>query len=123
MVYALVPVLLPQLLAGKLKAVAVTSAKRIQALPNTPTFAELGIDSDVAAWYGLMAPAGTPKPVIDRLSAALQEVMNMPEMQQKMHRIGVEPLSSTPDEMRTLVRTELAFWEKEAKTMPQLVNK
>lgn len=123
MVYALVPVLLPQILGGKLQAVAVTSAKRIPALPNTPAFAELGIDSDVAAWYGLMAPAGTPKPIIERLSAALQKVMNLPEMQQKMHRIGVEPLSSTPEEMRSLVRTELAFWEKEARTMPQLVNK
>jgi tripartite-type tricarboxylate transporter receptor subunit TctC len=123
MVYALVPVLLPQIQGGKLKAIAVTTAKRSQALPNTPTFAEIGIDSDVAAWYGLMAPAGTPKPVVERLSSALQKVMNMPEMQQKMHQIGVEPLSSTPEEMRALVRSELAFWEKEAKSMPQLVNK
>jgi tripartite-type tricarboxylate transporter receptor subunit TctC len=123
MVYALVPVLLPQIQGGKLKAIAVTSAKRIHALPNTPAFAELGIESDVAAWYGLMAPAGTPKPVIERLSAAVQKIMNMPEMQQKMVQIGVEPLSSTPDEMRALVHKELAFWEKEAKSMPQLVNK
>ena len=123
MVYALVPVLLPQIQGGKLKAIAVTSAKRIQALPNTPAFSEIGIDSDVAAWYGLMAPAGTPRPVIEQLSASVRKVMNRPEMRQKMEQIGVEPLSSTPDEMRTLVHSELAFWEKEARSMPQLVNK
>jgi tripartite-type tricarboxylate transporter receptor subunit TctC len=96
MVYALVPVLLPQILGGKLKAVAVTSAKRIQALPNTPAFAELGIDSDVAAWYGLMAPAGTPKPVIDRLSAALQEVMNMPCAGATSRKLNSCPLKNRP---------------------------
>jgi tripartite-type tricarboxylate transporter receptor subunit TctC len=123
MVYALVPVLLPHIQAGKLKAIAVTTAKRISSLPNTPAFAELGIDSDVAAWYGLMAPAGTPKPAIDRLSAVVQKVMASPEMKQKMQAIGVEPTPGSADDLRTLIRTQTAFWQVTAKALPQLVNK
>lgn len=123
MVYALVPVLLPHIQAGKLKAIAVTTAKRISSLPGTPAFAELGIDSDVAAWYGLMAPAGTPKESIDRLSAIVQKVMATPQMKQKMQAIGVEATPGSADELRNLIRTQTVFWQATAKALPQLVNK
>lgn len=123
MVYALVPVLLPHIQAGKLKAIAVTTSKRISSLPNTPAFAELGIDSDVAAWYGLMAPAGTPKPVIERLSAVLQKIMASPEMSKKMEAIGVEPTPGSADDLRNLISAQTSFWQATAKALPQLVNK
>lgn len=123
MVYALVPVLLPHIQGGKLKAIAVTTSKRIATLPNTPAFAELGIDSDVAAWYGLLAPAGTPKAVVDKLSAVVLKIMSSREMTQKMRAIGVEPTPGTADDLRGIIRSQTAFWETTAKALPQLVNK
>src|SRR5690606_22568042 len=111
MVFALVPVLLPHIQAGKLKAIAITSAKRVSTLPDVPTLAELGLDVDIAAWYGLMAPAGTPKAIIEQLSAAAQKVVTSAEMKQRMQAMGVEPTPGSADRMRELMRNQTSFWE------------
>lgn len=123
MVYALVPVLLPHIQAGKLKAIGVTSAKRFASLPDVPTFAEIGLDYDVTVWFGLFAPAGTPKPIVERLARATQKIMGSPEMGQSIRTDGAEPASSRPDEMRAQLRAELAFWQQIARSMPHLVQK
>jgi tripartite-type tricarboxylate transporter receptor subunit TctC len=123
MVYALVPVLLPHIQAGKLKALAVTTGKRLGSLPDVPTLTELGVDYDVAIWYGLLAPAGTPKPVTDRIAAATQKIMSSPEMGQKIRAVGAESAWNKPEEFQAMLRKDLVFWQQVAKTMPHLVKK
>lgn len=123
MVFALVPVLLPHIQGGKLKPLAVTTSRRLSALPDVPTLTELGVDYDIAIWYGLLAPAGTPKPVVDLLSSATQKIMSSPEMAQKIRASGAEPASSKPEEFQAQLRRETAFWQQAAKSMPHLVQK
>jgi tripartite-type tricarboxylate transporter receptor subunit TctC len=123
MVYADVPVLLPHIQAGTLKPLGVTTASRVASLPDVPTFAESGVDYDVAAWYGLLAPAGTPKPIVERLAHATQSIMTRSEMVQKVRAGGLEPASSRPEELQELLRKDLAFWQLIAKSMPHLVQK
>lgn len=123
MVYALVPVLLPHIQAGKLKAIGVTSAKRFPSLPDVPTFAEIGVDYDITVWFAMFTPAGTPKPIIDRLARATQKIMTSADMGQAIRADGAEPASSRPEDMQALLRNELAFWQQVAKAMPHLVQK
>jgi tripartite-type tricarboxylate transporter receptor subunit TctC len=123
MVYAGVPVLLPYIQAGKLRALAVTTASRVASLPDVPTFVESGVDYDVVAWYGLLAPAGTPKPIVERLARATTSIMTRSEMVQKVRASGLEPATSRPDELQQLLRKDLAFWQAVAKSMPNLVQK
>lgn len=123
MVYALVPVLLPHIQAGKLKPLAVTSNKRFAGLPNVPTFAESGVGFEMTMWYGLFTPGGTPKPIVDRLARATQQIMTSKEMIDWIRSAGADPLSSTPDESRAQLRKETAYWQGVAKALPQLVQK
>jgi tripartite-type tricarboxylate transporter receptor subunit TctC len=123
MVFALVPVLLPNIQSGQLKALAVTTRQRMSSLPDVPTLTELGVDYDIAIWYGLFAPAGTPRAVVDRLAVATQKIMSTPEMGQKIRASGAEPAWNKPAEFQAMLRTETAFWQQVAKAMPQLVQK
>ncbi len=122
MVYALVPVLLPHIQSGKLKALGVTSGKRIGALPTTPTFVESGIDYDVAIWYGLLTTAGTPRAATARLAQATQKIVGNAEFAQKMRAGGAEPVASTPEDFLREIKAETAFWQKVATAMPNLVS-
>ena len=122
MVYALVPVLLPHIQSGRLKAIGVTSAKRSPALPSTPTFIESGVDYDVSIWYGLIAPAGVPRAVLDRLARATRNIVANADFAQKLRAIGADPVSSTPEEFARQVQAETVFWQKVATSMPQLVS-
>lgn len=123
MVYALVPVLLPHFQGGKLKAMAVTTGARLSALPDVPTLAELGVDYDVGIWYGLLAPAGTPKAVVDRIASVTQKIMNSPEMVQKIRASGAEVATSKPEEFQAMLKKETSFWQQVAKSLPHLVQK
>lgn len=123
MVYALVPVLLPHIQAGKLKPLAVTSSRRFQGLPNVPTFAESGVDFDMTLWYGVFTPAGTPRPVIERLAAATRKVMSSKDLADSIRGAGADPLHSRPDEFRAQLRKEHTYWQGVAKAMPKLVQK
>lgn len=122
-VFSLLPVLLPQIQGGKLKPLAVTSAKRQSALPDVPTFTELGIDYDISLWYGLMAPAGTPKAVLDRLAGMAEKVMTTPDLALKIRAGGAEPAWNKPDEFKALLRADTAYWKQVAKKLPHLVQK
>lgn len=123
MVYALVPVLLPHIQAGKLKPLAVTSGKRFVGLPNVPTFVESGVDFEMSMWYGLFTPGGTPKPIIDRLARATQNIMTSKEMIDWIRTAGADPVSNTPDEFRAQMRKETTYWQGVAKALPQLIRK
>ncbi|HSV19553.1 MAG TPA: tripartite tricarboxylate transporter substrate binding protein [Casimicrobiaceae bacterium] len=103
---------LPQLRAGKLKAIAVTGDKRSALLPDVPTVAESGIPGFATVqWQGLSAPAGTPPAVVKRLHQAMLEVMRRPEVVDKIKGQGLEAVSSaTPDEFQQMIRAELKRW-------------
>lgn len=104
----------PQVKAGKMRAVAVTGDKRARALPDAPTLAEQGIPGvAVNAWWGIVAPAGTPKPVIGRFHAELSKALNLPDVRKTLSEgIGMELLVSTPEQMDRFVAAEVARWSK-----------
>lgn len=103
----------PHIMAGKLRAIAVTTAKRSSALPNVPTVAEAGLPGyEVSPWFAVFVPAATPKPIVNRLNAALVEAMKQPDVKAKFDMIGAEPVGSTPAELGTHVNRELVRWGK-----------
>jgi tripartite-type tricarboxylate transporter receptor subunit TctC len=102
---------MPRLRSGQMIGLAVTSARRIAALPDLPTVAESGLPGfEVAAWFGVFAPAGTPKPIVDRLSAEIRKAVAAPEVRQRLIDLGAEPLGSTPEEFSAFVKSEYARW-------------
>ncbi len=121
MVYALVPVLIPQLQGGRLKALGVASNRRLAVLPGVPTFVEAGIDYEATVWFGLLAPSGTPKAVLNRLSQATQKIAESAAFTDKLTPIGAVAVSATPEEFRAQLVAETAFWQQVAKSMPHLV--
>ncbi len=98
--------------SGKLKAVALTSAKRHASLPDVGTFAEAGLTGfDVAAWYGMLAPAGTPKPVIAIIHGAVAKILAAPEMKERfLTTIGGDPVGGTPEQFAADIKSDIARW-------------
>ncbi len=97
--------------AGKLRAIAVTGPARWPGLPDVPTVAEQGVPGyDVRSWAGLLAPAGTPRPIIDRLNAELQKSLLVPAVRARLEDMGGEARGSTPEEMRAMVTNETQKW-------------
>ena len=97
--------------AGKVRALGVTSAKRMAALPQVATIAELGLKGyDVSNWLGLFAPAGTPKEVVAALHAAVGKAMATPALRAQLTALGIEPAFNTPDEFTALIKAELPKW-------------
>jgi tripartite-type tricarboxylate transporter receptor subunit TctC len=97
--------------AGKLRALATTGPQRWPGMPNVPTVAEQGVPGyDVRSWAGLMAPAGTPRPVVDRLNAETVKALNTPAVRQRLEDKGGEARGSTPEEMKAMVGSELQKW-------------
>jgi len=102
--------------AGKLKAIAVTGPKRLAALPDVPTVSEIALPGyEFMTWYGLAAPAGTPKPIIDRLNADLRKTMASPEVMEKLASIGGDLTFNSPDEFAAMIKSEVGRWHKLAK--------
>jgi tripartite-type tricarboxylate transporter receptor subunit TctC len=103
----------PHILSGKLRAIGLTTAKRSSALPNVPTLAEAGLPGyEVSPWFAVFVPAGTPKPVIAKLNAALRSAMHQPDTVAKFATIGAEPVGSTPEEMTAHLNREIDRWGK-----------
>ena len=104
---------LPHVKAERLRAYGVTSAKRTATLPEVPTVAEAGVPGyEYSTWYGLLAPAGVPRPIIDRLSKATVAVLNMPDVRERYLSQGMDPVPTTPAEFAKLVRSETLKWTK-----------
>ena len=100
-----------QVTSGKVRALAVASKKRIEQLPDVPTFAELGYpDFEVYFWQGLAVPAGTPRDIVNRLSTELIKTLKTPEVEKRFVDAGMEVSPSTPDEMAKTIRDDQAFW-------------
>lgn len=96
---------------GKIKVLAVNGSKRAQLLPSVPTLQELGIHGfEQLEWTALLAPARTPKPLVDQLNAAVGKALALPELQDKLLKLGMESHPSTPDELERLITSDLASW-------------
>jgi tripartite-type tricarboxylate transporter receptor subunit TctC len=108
--------ILPLVRNGQVRALAVSSAKRIAAAPELATVAESGLAGfDVVAWFGLFAPAGTPKPIVDRLSAETRAALAAPEVRKLLVDLGAEPLGSTPEAFAAYVKDEFERWGRLSK--------
>ncbi len=100
--------LMPHVQAGRLRALAVTSAKRIRAAPQLPTVADAGLPGyEYVTWYGVLAPAGTPKEIIGKLNSELVKIVRQPEMQERLTGEGGEAVGGTPEEFASYLKTEL----------------
>jgi len=107
---------LPFANAGRVRALAVTSAKRSPALPNLPTMAEAGVPGfEAATWNGLIAPAATPKDIVAKLNADIVKVLNMPDTRAKLASNGLEPIGDTPAAFAAHISNEIARWAKVVK--------
>jgi tripartite-type tricarboxylate transporter receptor subunit TctC len=107
----------PQVKAGKLKAYAVTGATRLPLLPNVPTFAEVGMpEYDVQMWFGLLAPGATPKPILNKLSASVLDVLKMPDVQEKIRALDISPIPPAPEQFAAMIKTEAERFAKIIKT-------
>ncbi len=108
--------MLPQIKAGKLKALGVGSAKRIAALPDLPTISEAGVPGyEVTNWWGIVVPAGTPQSVIDRLHKELTAVVSSTETKKRFETEGAEPLSMSPEEFGRFIAAETVKWARVVK--------
>jgi len=99
---------------GRVKALAVTSAERLKELPNIPTMSELGVDLKVAFWSGLLAPAGTPAPVIKRLQEEVARVLELPDVKKRITQLSITPMSSTSEEFAKMIAAEIPLWKRVA---------
>jgi tripartite-type tricarboxylate transporter receptor subunit TctC len=114
--FAGVPNALAQVPQGRLKALAVTTARRIPQLPDVPTLQEAGVAGyDASVWLALLAPAGTPHDVVARLNAEINNLMNTPDVQKALLGAGVEPAPSSPEAMTQYMVEEMARWGKVVK--------
>ena len=99
--------------SGRLKGLAVSSAKRSNSLPEVPTFIESGLEGFVVdSWVGILAPAKTPRPVIERLQKEIAAVLAEPEIRERYAILGIEPVGNTPEQYAQQIRADLARWEK-----------
>ena len=114
--FATPPSSIPHVKTGRLKAIAVTSAKRSPALPTLPTVAEAGVPGfAVEGWVAMFAPAGTPQPILNRLNAESVKVMRRPDVNEVVLAGGSETVGNSIEEFRTMVRNETAMWAKVVK--------
>jgi tripartite-type tricarboxylate transporter receptor subunit TctC len=97
--------------AGQVRPLAVASTKRLAALPNVPTAAELGVKGyESAAWFAFMGPKGLPKPIVERLNKEIAAAMQDPAVRQRFNDLGAEPLASSPEELGRFISAEVAKW-------------
>ena len=115
-IFGSIPQWQPFLANGKVRAVGVGHPKRVKAMPEVPAIAETYPGFTNTSWYGLLAPAGTPRPIIDKINAEMNRAAANPEFVKHIEGIGLEIASSTPQEMGELIRTELARWTKVIKS-------
>lgn len=114
-VFTSIPTALPQVNAGKMRALGVSISKRSTALPNVPTIADSLPGYYAASWYGLLLPAGVPKAVVDSLSKEIVVAMEVPAIREGMLRQGFEPVGNKPDEFKKFISEEIPRWEKVVK--------
>lgn len=114
---------LPQIKAGKFRAIAVTTAKRSKVLPDTPTVQEAGVAGfDVSVWYAILAAAGTPPAIVQKLNAEFIKAMNAPEAKSKIEAAGYDIVGSTPEHLDAFIKSEIVRWGKVVKDSGATIN-
>jgi tripartite-type tricarboxylate transporter receptor subunit TctC len=113
MMFDNMPSAIPVVRDGKLRAIGVTSAKRSPSAPEIPTIAEQGLPGfEATSWFAVFAPAGTPRPVVDRLHAEITRIFNLPDVKEKMSKLGLDPILGGPEELSRVQAAEIAKWAK-----------
>jgi len=113
LMFATMPAALPHVKTGKVRPVAVTTQKRSLAMPELPTIAESGVKGyEAATWYGLLAPAATPRAVVDRLHGETVKILAAPESRKRLTDLGFEPVGNTPAQFAAYIKSEIAKWGK-----------
>jgi tripartite-type tricarboxylate transporter receptor subunit TctC len=116
MMFDNMPSSLPLVREGRLRALGVTSAQRSAAAPEIPTIAEQGLPGfDAVSWFAMFAPAGTPRPIVDKLQVEVKKILLSPEIGKRLAEIGLEVVGSTPDELASYQRSEIAKWARVVK--------
>lgn len=117
------PIALPHIKSGRLRALAVTTKARSPELPDVPTIAESGVPGyEATIWLGLLAPAGTPREIIDRLQSEVSKVLRIPDLQKSVLSTGMEATSMTPEEFGAFLRSEYEKWGKVVREAHAVVN-
>jgi len=108
-----IPASVAYIKSGRLIALGVTTAQRASALPDVPTIQEAGVPGyEVSGWYGIIGPAGMPKPLLARLNKEINTILQVPQTRDQLSREGAEPRTATPDEFATAMSTDLLKWAK-----------
>ena len=116
MMFDNMPSALPVVREGKLRAIGVTSSRRSPSAPEIPTIAEQGLPGfEATSWFTVFAPSGTPRPVVDRMHAEIVRIFNLPDVQQKMRTLGLDPILGGPDELARYQQAEIVKWAKVVK--------
>jgi tripartite-type tricarboxylate transporter receptor subunit TctC len=98
---------LPHIKAGKLRALAITTNKRSVALPDVPTLDESGLKGfNLGTWFGVLAPAATPQPIVERVNKEIVRIVNLPDFRKKMEEIGAEPIGNSPEQMARQIKED-----------------
>jgi tripartite-type tricarboxylate transporter receptor subunit TctC len=107
------PASLPYIKAGRLRAIAITSAQRYPGFPELPTVAESGVPGyEASAWFGVVVPAATPREVIARLNGEINKAVNLPDMKERFAQQGATPAPGSPEDFAAWIRAEIAKWAK-----------
>lgn len=113
MMFATMPAAMPHVKTERVRPVAVTSAKRSRTLPQLLTIAETGVrDYEASTWYGVLVPAKTPRPVVERLHGEIVRILAVPDMRERLSAQGFEPVGGTPEEFSAYIKSEIAKWGK-----------
>jgi tripartite-type tricarboxylate transporter receptor subunit TctC len=111
--FATIPSVMPQIQSGKLVPIAVSSARRSRSLPNTPTMIESGYPGfEAGSWFGFLAPRGTPRPIIDKLNQAVNEIIKDPKIDEQMVFAGADPIGGSPEQFKAFIDKEFKKWQK-----------
>jgi tripartite-type tricarboxylate transporter receptor subunit TctC len=108
---------LPHVQSGRLTGIGVASSRRSPLAPSIPTLTEAGYTIDIDTWYGLLAPAGTPKDIVAKLNAETVRILNLPDLKQKTRSQGIELGGSTPEEFAAFLKTDIGMWTKAIREM------
>ena len=108
--YANIPAIFQHVKSGRLRPLALTGARRSELLPGAPTMKESGVDMNVVVWYGVLAPAATPKDIVAKLGENIAKVARSPDIRQRLLDQGAEPVGNTPEEFAKILRAEVALW-------------
>jgi len=96
-----------------MSALAVSGARRSAVLPNVPTVAEAGVPGyEATTWYPILAPAGTPRPIVEKLNAELNGIVRAPDMKERFQMLGIDAIGSTPEALASHIKAELRKWQK-----------